>query len=48
MEIVESDRGRIWAETLEAGGARFSFTLPKAEPAPELQTAGGPSHRGQD
>lgn len=47
-EIVEGHRGRIWAETLDGGGARFSFTLPKAEAAPQLQAAGGPSHRGQD
>jgi len=47
-EIVEGHRGRIWAESLDSGGARFSFTVPKSDPAPQLETAGGPSHRGQD
>ena len=33
--IVEAHKGRIWAENVAAGGARFSFTLPLGTP-PEL------------
>jgi two-component system, OmpR family, sensor histidine kinase KdpD len=29
--LIEAQRGRIWAERREAGGARVSFTLPAAE-----------------
>ncbi len=31
--FVEAQGGRIWAENLPDGGARFAFTLPIAEPA---------------
>jgi two-component system sensor histidine kinase KdpD len=31
--IIELHRGRIWAENLPAGGARFIFTLPLYAPA---------------
>lgn len=31
--IVEANGGRLWHEALPGGGARFSFTLPVAEPA---------------
>ena len=30
--IVEAHKGRIWAENVPAGGARFSFTLPLGTP----------------
>jgi two-component system sensor histidine kinase KdpD len=30
--IIEAHRGKIWAETLSGGGARFSFTLPLGTP----------------
>jgi two-component system, LuxR family, sensor kinase FixL len=33
--IVEAHGGRIWAEDVAGGGARFSFTLPLAEAAAE-------------
>jgi two-component system sensor histidine kinase KdpD len=33
--IVEAHKGRIWAENLTRGGARFSFTLPLGTP-PEM------------
>jgi two-component system sensor histidine kinase KdpD len=33
--IVEAHKGRIWAENVAGGGARFSFTLPLGTP-PEL------------
>jgi two-component system sensor kinase FixL len=36
--IVESHGGRMWAETNEAGGATFRFTLPAA-PAKDIQDA---------
>jgi signal transduction histidine kinase len=29
--IVEAHGGRLWAETIQGGGARFSFTLPRSE-----------------
>lgn len=29
--IVEASGGRIWAENVEGGGARFSFTLPRVQ-----------------
>ncbi len=34
--IIEMHRGRIWAENLPTGGARFIFTLPLAGPAAGL------------
>jgi two-component system sensor histidine kinase KdpD len=33
--LVEAHGGRIWAENRPLGGARFVFTLPLAEPAPD-------------
>ena len=30
--IVEAHKGRIWAENVPAGGARFVFTLPLGTP----------------
>jgi two-component system sensor histidine kinase KdpD len=30
--IVETHRGRMWAEQVAGGGARFVFTLPRGEP----------------
>ncbi len=30
--VVEAHRGKIWAENLETGGARFTFTLPLGNP----------------
>lgn len=36
--IVEGHRGRIWAEELPGGGARFSFTLPLAD-VPQMATS---------
>ena len=30
--LVEAQGGRIWAENRPEGGARFTFTLPVAEP----------------
>ena len=34
--LVEAQGGRIWAENLPAGGARFAFTLPIAEREPAV------------
>ncbi|OYV48461.1 MAG: hypothetical protein B7X10_03020, partial [Burkholderiales bacterium 21-58-4] len=34
--VVEAHRGKIWAENLEAGGARFTFTLPLPAVRPPL------------
>jgi signal transduction histidine kinase len=34
--LIEAQGGRIWAENRPEGGARFSFTLPAAEPADAL------------
>jgi two-component system sensor histidine kinase KdpD len=33
--LVEAHGGRIWAENRPGGGARFVFTLPMRDPAPE-------------
>ncbi|HQT25821.1 MAG TPA: ATP-binding protein, partial [Burkholderiales bacterium] len=30
--VVEAHHGKIWAENLDAGGARFTFTLPLGNP----------------
>jgi two-component system sensor histidine kinase KdpD len=43
--IVEAHRGRIWVEADEAGGARFTFTLPlgtppSVDPADDAATIG--------
>jgi two-component system sensor histidine kinase KdpD len=42
--IVEAHRGRIWAENLPAGGARFCFTLPLGTP-PAAPREDGPGER---
>jgi two-component system sensor histidine kinase KdpD len=36
--LVEAHGGRIWAENRPGGGARFVFTLPAPDPAPEKPT----------
>ncbi len=33
-KIVEHHGGRIWVDSAEGDGARFTFSLPAAEPAP--------------
>jgi two-component system sensor histidine kinase KdpD len=43
--IVEAHRGRIWAENLPRGGARFCFTLPLGTP-PEPPREEAPEPRG--
>jgi signal transduction histidine kinase len=37
--IVEAHGGRIWAEAVNGGGSRFSFSLPLRRPAAALQAA---------
>jgi two-component system sensor histidine kinase KdpD len=37
--LVEAHGGRIWAENRPGGGARFVFTLPAREPAPQKPAA---------
>lgn len=32
--IIEAHKGRIWAENIPAGGARFTFVLPMRSPSP--------------
>ncbi len=32
--VVQAHRGRIWAENMSEGGARFTFTVPLLEPPP--------------
>ncbi len=40
--LVEAHGGRIWAENVDGGGARFVFTLPLSVPAePATSTTGG-------
>ena len=40
--IVQAHRGRIWAENVSEGGARFTFALPLLEPPP-IQEADEPA-----
>jgi two-component system sensor histidine kinase KdpD len=42
--IIEAHRGRIWAENIPRGGARFCFTLPLGTP-PETPREDTPEHR---
>jgi len=39
--IIDAHRGRIWAQNDDAGGARFSFTLPMRTPpaVPDIEPA---------
>ncbi len=39
--IVQAHRGRIWAENISEGGARFTFTVPLLDPPP-IQDASEP------
>jgi two-component system sensor histidine kinase KdpD len=39
--IVQAHRGRIWAENIDEGGARFTFTLPLLDP-PSIQEPNEP------
>lgn len=45
--IVELHGGEIWAETVQGGGSRFSFTLPIA-PSPELRPEVEPSPESKE
>lgn len=46
--IIETHQGRIWAENLSAGGARFVFTLPLGTPPTlaDLPEEEGVEHKG--
>jgi len=42
--LVEAHGGRVWAENRAGSGARFTFTLPLTEGAPELQPTAHVAH----
>ena len=39
--LIERHGGRIWCESVEGLGSRFSFTLPVNGPKPKAQGPGG-------
>ncbi len=45
--IVQAHGGRIWAENITTGGARFTFTLPLLEP-PSMQESDEPVNEAVD
>jgi two-component system sensor histidine kinase KdpD len=45
--IVQAHGGRIWAENITTGGARFTFTLPLLEP-PSIQEPNEPVKEAVD